>query len=38
MEEKQTEKIRICNIDRTPKCWQVHTDEPSDRSEDRDHL
>lgn len=35
---EQTEKSGLCNAGRTPERGQVHTDESSDRTEDRDHI
>ncbi len=35
---EQTEKSGICNAGRTPERGQVHTDESSDRTENRDHI
>ncbi len=35
---EQTEKSGLCNTGRTPERGQVHTDESSDRTEDRDHI
>lgn len=38
MEDNKQKKIRFCNTDRTSKCWKIHTDEPPDRSEDRNYF
>lgn len=35
---EQTEKSGLCNAGRTPERGQVHTDESSDRTENRDHI
>ena len=35
---EQTEKSGLCNTGRTSERGQVHTDESSDRTEDRDHI
>ena len=35
---KKEIEIRICDTDRPSECRKIHTDEPSDRSEDRDHI
>ena len=35
---EQTEKSGLCNTGRTPERGQVHTDESSDRTENRDHI
>ena len=33
-----SEKIRLCDLDWTSKCGKIHSDEPSDRAEDRHYV
>ena len=35
---KKDYKYRICNIDWPSKRWKINSDEPADRTEDRDYI